>query len=82
MLYALKGKYSPSPQQQITTCNLSNNINTGVGMVPAPQLKEPHVMNKEMIERLLREAFDVLSYTTPSTQSYRDICRRFVAQHG
>jgi hypothetical protein len=39
-------------------------------------------MSKEIIKRLLREAYGVLSYDVPSTPTYRDICRRFVAQHG
>lgn len=39
-------------------------------------------MSKEMIERLLREAYEYLSYTKESTATLREISRRFVAQHG
>lgn len=38
-------------------------------------------MSAEMRERLVREAMAVLSYTVPSTPSYRELCRRFMAQH-
>jgi len=33
------------------------------------------------INRLRREALAVLSYSVPSTKSYRALCRRFLAQH-
>ncbi len=32
-------------------------------------------MTKEMKDRLTREALNVLSYVTPSTASYRKVCR-------
>jgi hypothetical protein len=35
----------------------------------------------EAIKRLRREALAVLSYSVPSTKSYRALCRKFLAQH-
>jgi hypothetical protein len=35
-------------------------------------------MTKEMKDRLTREALNVLSYVTPSTASYREVCRDFL----
>ena len=38
-------------------------------------------MTKEMKNRLTREALNVLSYVTPSTASYREVSRVFLAQN-
>ena len=40
------------------------------------------LMTPQMINRLLREAYHVLSLKYKTTESYREICRRFVYQHG